>query len=225
MPRKQNDPGFVEGWEPLAEGARSLGLNLSQKQIRNFSCYLSLLLSWNAKFNLTAIRSPAAIVRLHFIDSLALAPFISPNGRILDVGSGAGFPGIPLKIYAPKKKLLLVEAQRRKANFLREVVRSLHLTGVEVVEGRAEKLTSGDVGQFNEVVTRALGSLDDFLRISMPLLYTGGRSIIMHGPKGAELFRRMETKCLNLPFSECRLEDYRLPFGGEKRTLLIYVKR
>jgi 16S rRNA (guanine527-N7)-methyltransferase len=225
LPRKQNDPVLGADWDPLTEGARSLGLNLSQKQIGNFSCYLSLLLSWNAKFNLTAIRSPAAIIRLHFIDSLALAPFISPNGRILDVGSGAGFPGIPLKIYAPKLNLLLVEAHRRKANFLREVVRSLNLTGVEVIEGRAEKLSSEDVGQFNEVVTRALGSLDNFLRISMPLLYTGGRSIIMHGPKGAELFRHMEAQQLNLPYSECRLEDYQLPFGGEKRTLLIYVKR
>lgn len=224
MPKKQNNPALGECWELLAEGADSLGLKLSQKQIDAFSCYLSLLLAWNSRFNLTAITSPKPIIRLHFIDSLAIAPFISPSGRTLDVGSGAGFPGIPLKIISPKKELTLVESRRRKANFLREVVRSLNLSGVEVVEERAENLNPRDVGLFSEVVTRALGSMDHFIRISVPLLCTGGRCIIMHGPKGAQLFRHTENKYLNLGYSKRFLESYHLPLGHEKRTLLIYVK-
>ena len=225
MPKTQNDPRFGEGWELLSEGASSLGLKLTEKQIDKFSSYLSLLLTWNARFNLTAIRSPALIIRLHFIDSLAIAPFISPGGRLLDVGSGAGFPGIPLKIISPKMALTLVESQRRKANFLREVVRSLNLSGVEVLEGRAEQLKPQEIGLFSVVVARALGSLDNFLRLSAPLLRQGGRTIIMHGPKGAQFFRRMEKKHLILGFSESRLENYQLPLGHEKRALLIYVKK
>lgn len=225
MPSKQNDPGFREDRDLLLEGAISLGLTLSQNQIDTFFSYLSLLLTWNSRVNLTSIKNPTRIVRLHFVDSLAIAPFISPIGRILDVGSGAGFPGIPLKIISPKKEVILVEPQRKKANFLREVIRSLKIVGMEVVEERAEKLNPQKIGLFSEVVTRALGSPDLFLRISYPLLSTGGRSLIMHGPTGAGLFRSKKLQCLKAAFGEGRLEDYNLPIGNEKRTLLIYVKK
>ena len=225
MRRKQKDPGFGEGRELLLEGTRYLGLSLSQKQIDSFSSYLSLLLIWNSRFNLTSIKTPTLIIRLHFIDSLAIAPFIRPTGRLLDVGSGAGFPGIPLKIISPKKEVILVEPQRKKANFMREVIRTLKIDGMEVVEDRAEKIDPRMIGLFSEVVTRALGSPDLFLRISFPLLSTGGQSLIMHGPTGAGLFGSKKMKCPNARFSECRLEHYSLPIGGEQRTLLIYVKK
>ncbi len=225
MHSKQKDPGFGEGRELLLEGSRYLGLTLSQKQIDSFSSYLSLLLTWNSRFNLTSIKSPTLIIRLHFIDSLAIAPFISPSGRLMDVGSGAGFPGIPLKIISPKKEVILVEPQRKKANFMREVIRTLKIDGMEVIEERAEKIDPRMIGLFSEVVTRALGSPDLFLRISFPLLSTGGRSVIMHGPTGAGLFGSKKLRHTSVGFSERRLEHYDLPIGGEKRTLLIYVKK
>ncbi|MFB3121820.1 MAG: RsmG family class I SAM-dependent methyltransferase, partial [Candidatus Binatia bacterium] len=83
MPSKLNDLGIGEGRDLLLEGTRYLGLTLSQKQIDSFSSYLSLLLTWNSRFNLTSIKSPTRIIRLHFIDSLAIAPFISPSGRLM----------------------------------------------------------------------------------------------------------------------------------------------
>lgn len=224
MPSKQNDSEFVEGRKLLLEGTRNLGLTLSQKQIDSFSSYLSILLKWDSRFNLTSIKSPTLIIRLHFIDSLAISPFISPTGRLLDVGSGAGFPGIPLKIIAPKKEVLLVEPQRKKANFMREVIRSLNLVGMEVIEERAEKIDPRMIGLFSEIVNRALGSPDLFLRVSFPLLSAGGQSLIMHGPTGAGLFGSKKLTHTSVGFSERRLERYNLPIGGEKRTLLIYVK-
>ncbi len=142
----------------------------------------------------------------------------------MDVGSGAGFPGIPLKIIAPKKEIILVEPQRKKANFMREVIRTLKIDGMEVIEERAEKIDPRMIGLFSEVVTRAVGSPDLFLRISFPLLSTGSRSIIMHGPRGAGLFGSKKLMRTSVGFSERRLEHYDLPIGGEKRTLLIYVK-
>jgi len=224
LPSKQNDSGFVEGRKLLLEGTRNLGLTLSQKQIDSFSSYLSILLTWDSRFNLTSIKSPTLIIRLHFIDSLAISPFISPTGRLLDVGSGAGFPGIPLKIIAPKKEVILVEPQRKKANFMREVIRTLKIDGIEVIEERAETIDPSMIGLFSEVVNRALGSPDHFLRISFPLLSTGGQSLIMHGPTGAGLFGSKKLTRTSVGFSERRLERYNLPIGGEKQTLLIYVK-
>lgn len=143
----------------------------------------------------------------------------------MDVGSGAGFPGIPLKIIFPKKEVILVEPQRKKANFLREVIRTLKIDGMKVIEERAEKLDTNKIGLFSEVVTRALGSPDLFLRISFPLLTTGGQSLIMHGPTGAGLFGSKKLRRTSEKFSDSRLKHYELPIGGEKRTLLIYVKK
>lgn len=225
MPRKQKNSGFSEGQELLLKGATDLGLGLSHQQVTAFSSYLSLLFSWNSRFNLTSIKAPALITRLHFIDSIAIAPFILPSGRIMDVGSGAGFPGIPLKIVFPAKEVFLVESQRKKANFLRAVVRSLGLEGVHVIEARAEKLSTQEVGLFSEVVTRAFGSLERFLKISAYFLCPEGRSMVMHGPTGNQLFRDMGNRCKELGFRESRLENYPLPIGNEKRTLLIYVKK
>ena len=143
----------------------------------------------------------------------------------MDVGSGAGFPGIPLKIISPKKEVILVEPQRKKANFMREVIRTLKIDGMEVIEERAEKIDPRMIGLFSEVVTRALGSADLFLRISFPLLSTGSKSLIMHGPTGAGLFESKKMMQASERFSASRLEHYDLPIGGEKRTLLIYVKK
>ena len=96
-----------------------MGLKLTTTQLERFLSYLAILQIWNSKINLTSIIDPFSIIRLHFIDSLAIAPFVSSEGRVLDIGSGAGLPGIPLKIVLPQKETLLVEAQRKKVNFLK----------------------------------------------------------------------------------------------------------
>ena len=107
---------------------------------------------------------------------------------------------------------------------MREVIRTLKIDGMEVIEERAEKIDPRIIGLFSEVVNRALGSPDLFLRISFPLLSTGGQSLIMHGPRGAGVFGSKKLMRTSVGFSERRLEHYDLPIGGEKRTLLIYVK-
>lgn len=210
--------------ELLISRASSLGLALSAEQGEQFSDYLSLLLLWNARTNLTAIRNPLLVLRHHFLDSLALTPFLTPSGRLLDVGSGAGFPGLPLKIALPQKQVVLVESRRKRGNFLREVIRSLDLKGVEVIEGRAEEIDPREVGLFDEVVTRAFGSSALFLRLSFPLLSSQGRSMIMHGPKGEELFHRMSPYWKKLGYGAGKVERFLLPLGNEERSLLVFVK-
>jgi len=140
----------------------------------------------------------------------------------MDLGSGAGFPGIPLKIIFPEKEILLVDAQRKKVNFMREVVRDLNLKGVKVIEARGEELNLHQVGLFGEIITRAFGPLDHFLRISAPLLAPGGQSLVMSGPKGVKALDNIKAKCMEMGFIKNRIESYLLPIGNEKRTLLIF---
>jgi 16S rRNA (guanine527-N7)-methyltransferase len=210
--------------EALAAGTAGMGIRLAAAQIDSFLAYLSLLVQWSDKFNLTAVKEADTIVRRHFLDSLAILPFVPPDGRLLDIGSGAGFPGLPLKLALPEKELVLVEPRRKKANFLREVIRRLSLDGAWVTEKRAEELSVDAMGLFSEVVTRALGSADLFLQSSFPLLLPGGRSMIMHGPQGRHLLPKLQKQSAIVGFASSRMEELRVPAGGGERCLLIFSK-
>lgn len=214
-----------ESRQLIIRGAEALGISLSQKQLGQLIAYLDLIQLWNSKFNLTAIRSTPLIIRHHFIDSLAIAPFTNPDSRLVDIGSGAGFPGIPLKIIFPNKEIALVDSQRKKTTLMREVVRGLDLKGIEVLETRVEQLKPPHDRQYAEAVARAFGSLDQFLKVSAGLLAPGGRSLFMSGPKGFTAFSHIyKDKYFELGFVESRMESYHLPLGKEKRTLLIFLK-
>jgi 16S rRNA (guanine527-N7)-methyltransferase len=225
LPDRRSQTDFATAREILVSGTVSLGIQLSSNQVDSFLSYLSLLFQWGRKFNLTSIKEPGLVVRRHFLDSLAILPFLSSTGRLLDIGSGAGFPGLPLKIVLPEKEVVLVESHRKKSNFLRELTRKLNIKGVQIIEKRVEELKTNEVGSFDEVVTRAFGSVDLFLKLSFPLLSNEGRSLIMHGPKGVELFRRLKRAAVDFGFSEARLEEVRLPMGDEQRRILIFLKR
>ena len=125
------------------------GASLSDSQLAQLASYLDLLLRWNARINLTAVRDPEQIVTRHFGESLFAARHLYPScslatgdWRLLDIGSGAGFPGLAIKIWAPVLRTTLLESNQRKATFLREVVRALQLTGVQVVSDRAENFAA-----------------------------------------------------------------------------------
>jgi 16S rRNA (guanine527-N7)-methyltransferase len=131
------------------------GASLREDQLDNISMYIDMLLKWNARINLTAVREPEEIVRRHFGESLFAAQNIFPTSgkkdelsRVLDIGSGAGFPGLPIKIWWPQVRVTLIESNQKKATFLREVARALTLMEVDVVTTRAENYT-----EFGDVVT------------------------------------------------------------------------
>jgi len=146
---------------------------LTDRQLEQISTYIDLLLRWNARINLTSVRDPEEIVTRHFGESLFLARHVTVSGRELrciDVGSGAGFPGLPIKIYRPQVQLTLVESQYRKAIFLREVIRALDLRGAEVFAGRAEEMAA-DSGRSADLVTmRAVERFDEVLPVAVRLL-------------------------------------------------------
>lgn len=159
-----------------ADGGRE---QLSQVQLQQLCDYLDLLLRWNAKTNLTSVREPEAIVTRHFGESLFLARNVSreETQTAIDVGSGAGFPGIPLKIYSPHLRITLIESQNKKATFLNEVIRKLILTNINVFPGRAEdSRASGDL-----VTLRAVEKFEEAVAVAAKLLNPGGRLALLIG--------------------------------------------
>ena len=162
----------------LAAGLAQLGLALAPGQVEALLRLVDELADWNTRVNLTAIRSPADIVDKHLLDSLAVLPLL--NGlTVADVGTGAGFPGLPLAIADPDRRFTLVEATGKKAAFVRHAAGILNLPNVEVVAERAESYRPGR--PFDGVIARALGPLAEFVRVAGHLAGRGGRLLAMKG--------------------------------------------
>jgi 16S rRNA (guanine527-N7)-methyltransferase len=138
----------------LSEAANAMGIALGKGEHSLFAAYYGELLAWNRKINLVSVKSDRDIIIKHFIDSLTLLPYIRHNTcRVLDIGSGAGFPGIPLKIAVNSLKVFLLESSRKKSSFLKHVIRSLDLTDTVVIHNRAELLMDEAYRGFFQIVT------------------------------------------------------------------------
>ncbi|MEX0733504.1 MAG: 16S rRNA (guanine(527)-N(7))-methyltransferase RsmG [Steroidobacteraceae bacterium] len=169
----------------LIGGAKALGIALEPPQAAALLSLLSELADWNTRFNLTAITVPVDMVDKHLLDSLAASPHLR-GLRIADIGTGAGFPGLPLAIANPGRQFTLVESTGKKAGFVRHATGKLGLANVEVAQGRAEALRPAT--PFDSVIARALGSLADFVRVAGHLAGRNGRLLAMKGrPPGDEL--------------------------------------
>ena len=194
----------MEHKQLLIDGARELGITLDGEAVERFALYSIELRRWSERINLTAIKDEQGIIADHFLDSLTVLPFVEDKGSekswsLLDIGSGAGFPGLPLKIVRPELRLTLMEGAGKKAVFLRHIVRALSIEGVRVIEGRAEdKETISEFGSefgsvygegsgFDCIISRALTSAASFATLARPYLRPGGRLIAMKGPSGEAL--------------------------------------
>jgi 16S rRNA (guanine527-N7)-methyltransferase len=176
----------------LRHGAAELGLNLSERQYEQFEEYYRFLIEWNARFNLTAITDYEAVQTVHFLDSLTIIlSSIDLTGRnVIDIGAGAGFPGIPLKIVFPDIKLILLEATGKKATFLNETVGVLGLQDVGVLNTRAEVAAHQPEHRekYDVVISRAVAPLDTLSELCLPFCRIGGTFIAMKkGEIGAEV--------------------------------------
>ncbi len=185
----------------LESGLAAMGLSQPGLAERLLA-YLGLLAQWNRAYNLTAIRDPAEMVSRHLLDSLSIAPFVA--GRVADIGTGAGLPGIPLAINDPHLRVSLAETAGKKARFLREAVRQLGLANVSVHACRAEDVPES--GQHDQLIARALAPLDGILTLGGHLLRPGGRLLAMKGrvPTGEiaalpDGYRHLATHPLHVP--------------------------
>jgi 16S rRNA (guanine527-N7)-methyltransferase len=177
------DPAMNEAFavalqERLAAGLTALGLAIDSRTQELLLEYLALLAKWNRAYNLTAVRDPHAMVSRHLLDSLAILPWVG-HGPLLDLGSGAGLPGIPLAIARPGLRITMLDANAKKARFLRQAVAELGLRGVEVVQGRAEAFQPAQ--PYLTIVSRAFAALPEMVACSRHLLAQGGSWLAMKG--------------------------------------------
>lgn len=214
----------------LQAGAQSLGMELTGAQLDAFRWYYENLLEWNQRVNLTSVVAWEEVQAVHFLDSLTVAltlpPGIKNAGRILDVGAGAGFPGVPLKLALPDIELTLLEARGKKCDFLRQLVRHLGLQGVWVLQGRAEELAHrpGVREAFDVVLARALATMPTLAELTLPFAKVGGQVVAQ---KRGDFSQEVEEASGAVALLGGRLEEVRwVEVAGldEPRALVILRK-
>ena len=200
-----------------------LGIKVTEEEISKLEKYALLLKEWNGKINLTAITEKEQVFLKHFYDSLTLVKIIdlSKVDSICDLGTGAGFPGVVLKIFFPNLKLTLVDALNKRINFLDVVVKELNLENVTLVHARAEEYGKNHRECFDVVTARALSSFPILLEYGIPLLKTCGHLIAMRGLNdsidGINALKVLNSKINNII-------EFKLPFEESNRTLVDIVK-
>lgn len=205
--------------------SEKLGLELSPRQLEQFSLYGDLLVEWNKKVNLTNITDPEGIILKHFLDSLTLTKYLQ-GSSLVDIGTGAGFPGIPLKIYFPEMEVRLVDSLAKRLDFLKVVIDQLNLQGIDTIHSRAEDL--GRSPQYREkfdyVTSRAVARLPILLEYTVPLLKIGGTFL---AAKGSQVEEEIEESTKALQVLGARIRDTEfLSLGpeAEHRAIVIVEK-
>ena len=196
--------------ELLKQGQKELGLVASYDKINAFMTYLSELKKWNKAYNITAVKKDGDIVVKHFLDSLLYLKALPESGiRIADIGSGGGFPGVPLKIIRPEMEVYLIEPSRKKCAFLRHIVRQLRLKNTEVIEKRIEEVRiNQELSEPVDVaVSRALFDISKFVRKTAAIVKEGGVLVLNKGPRIKEELKalkdiRYELLTVKLPLSQ-----------------------
>ncbi len=203
--------------EILEDPRLDLSPDASFEQIAfQLNSYLDLLIKWNQKINLTSEKSPQDILQRHIFDSLQYARVLSPKDKIVDIGSGAGFPGIPLKIIYPDLVATLIESQRKRCSFLEAVIFKLGLKETKVLNSRAEKTFPKQLVE--AVIFRAVTDIKSCLELAAPFLRVGGKVVLKKGPD--------ENSQANQPLDGYTLEQELVVTGhnNKKSSLLVFIK-
>jgi 16S rRNA (guanine527-N7)-methyltransferase len=209
----------------LVEGAKAYGIDLVEQTVDAFDLYLRELLKWNQKMNLTAIRSEKGIVLKHFLDSLSVFPHLPKISCLLDIGSGAGFPGIPLKMVQPSLEVTLIDSVRKKVDFQRHIIRTLGLKGIEAIHGRIQdrEILKSLGGRFDGTIARAFSDLDILLLLTLPFLNKGGVVLAMRGEAAQEKLKVLPQHIRNR-YQWIKTATFLLPFSSIKRSIILFEK-
>ncbi|MRR06256.1 MAG: 16S rRNA (guanine(527)-N(7))-methyltransferase RsmG [Deltaproteobacteria bacterium] len=213
-----------EALELLVCCAADLGVKLTSKEIALFNGLAEELKKWNRKINLTAIKDDRDIVVKHFADSLSLLGRVKTPGTLLDIGSGGGFPAIPLKIMLPHLSVVSVDAVEKKILFQRHAARFLKLQDFSALHRRAEELAKSHAAAFDSVVSRAFSDLPFFVSLALPLLKNGGQIIAMKGRDGREEADAAKKQLDNLCAKVVDCIHLKLPGSGADRFLVVVEK-
>jgi 16S rRNA (guanine527-N7)-methyltransferase len=211
----------------LSDGARQFGLELSPAQLEAFQAYVRELAAWNARFNLTTIIEPDQVIVKHFLDSLSVAPFLrkAAPAALMDIGSGAGFPGLPLKIAMPAIQVTLLDSTGKKVQFLKHLITELNLSEAIALHARAEELAHNPAHRekYDFAVARAVADLATLLEYALPFVRVGGLFVAQ---KGVDVVEEVERAAPALKQLGGRLRDVasvQLP-GLEPRHLIVVEK-
>ena len=217
---------FEEFREDIIEKAKKIQIVLQEEQIEQLWEYMHLLLNWNEKINLTAITEPREIILKHFIDSFTISKYIAEKTSLIDVGTGAGFPGIPLKIIRPDIDIVLIDSLQKRINFLQETIQKIKLENIKAIHARIEEIGKDKKyrEKFDYVTSRALANLSVLAEYMLPLSKKCGKVICMKGSNVDEELN--DAKCaINILGGKVeKIEKFVLPDSEIGRNIIIIDK-
>ena len=212
----------------LKKDALSFGITLSDQQLSQFYTYYELLIEWNEKMNLTAITDFEEVIKKHFLDSLSIGRILKQDSSvsILDIGTGAGFPGIPIKIAFPDTQITLMDSLNKRVNFLNEVICTLGLEKIDAIHGRAEDFAKKGMlrEKFDICVSRAVANLATLSEYCLPFVKVGGNFISYKSEKITEEFENAKEAIRVLGGKYSKQVEFNLPFSDIYRNLFMIEK-
>ena len=218
---------IIEFSNLMKEYGKEIQIKFTEEQLQKFYKYMNMLIEWNKKINLTAIIEPKEIILKHFMDSLTILKYVNDNEKMLDVGTGAGFPGIPIKIMNENIEITLLDSLNKRINFLNEVINKLELKNISAIHSRIE-----DYGKNNKyrekydiVTSRAVANLATLSEYMLPMLKIKGKSICMKGSDIKEEVKNSKRAIDILGGEIVNIEELVLPKSDNRRNLIIIEKK
>ena len=210
----------------LKNKCEKLKIKIEEKNIEKFYKYMKLLLEWNKKINLTAIIEPNEVILKHFVDSLTISKYIEDDSTLVDVGTGAGFPGMPLKIIREDLEITLVDSLNKRINFLKEIIEELELKNIKAIHSRAEEFGKNVKyrEKFDYATSRAVANLSTLSEYLIPLVKIKGRIISMKGSEVKEELIDSKNAINVLGGKILKVDEFQLPSSDIKRNIIIIEK-
>lgn len=218
----------MDNMDLLKNDALVFGIHLDEIQLQQFYDYYNLLIEWNNKMNLTSITEFNDVMKKHFLDSISIAKYIKLNSdmNVLDIGTGAGFPGLPIKILYPDIKITLLDSLNKRVNFLNEIISSLNLKNVETIHGRAEDYARDPLyrEKFDLVVSRAVANLSSLSELCLPFVKVGSKFVSYKSEKADDEIENSKhaLDLLSARFYSCY--NFVLPGTDYERNLVVINK-
>ena len=205
---------------------KEFNIKINDEQIKKFMNYMNLLLEWNEKINLTAITQPEEVKLKHFVDSLTVLKYINDDDKVIDIGTGAGFPGIPLKIMNENTKITLLDSLNKRINFLNIVIETLNLRNIQAIHGRAEEIARNKLyrEKYDVAVSRAVANLSTLTEYMLPFVKVGGKCICMKGANVNEELERAQNAIKELGGEIERVDNFYLSDNDNERNIIVIKK-
>ena len=205
---------------------KDFNIKINDEQIKKFMNYMNLLLEWNEKINLTAITQPDEVKLKHFVDSLTVLKYINDDDKVIDIGTGAGFPGIPLKIMNENTKITLLDSLNKRINFLNIVIETLNLRNIQAIHGRAEEIARNKLyrEKYDVAVSRAVANLSTLTEYMLPFVKVGGKCICMKGANVNEELERAQNAIKELGGEIKRVDNFYLSDNDNERNIIVIKK-